>query len=325
MWEGDMGTLVEGRWTDDDGRQSDASGRYRRAESPRRAWVTANGAPGPSGEGGYVAETGRYHLYVAVGCPWAHRTMIVRKLKKLEGAISLSSVAARRSTEGWAFERDGAHADPLFGHEHLHQVYTRGHPDYTGRVTVPVLWDKATGTIVNNESSEIIRMLNGAFDRWASGPDLYPLAMRADIERWNARIYETVNNGVYRAGFARTQAAYEEAFDALFATLDAIDEQLGRTRYLCGDQMTEADWRLFPTLVRFDVAYVGAFKCNKRRIVDYSNIWPYLRELYQVPGVAETVDLETYKRGYYTLSERNPSGIIPKGPLIDLALPHGRS
>ncbi len=315
-----MGLLVDGGWTTED-RPRTNEGRYERAASAFRDAVTADGSSG------FAAEPGRYHLYVAVNCPWAHRTWIVRKLKRLDEAIPMSIVLPRRSDQGWVFDNGSERfRDACNGASALHEVYTRARPDHTGRVTVPVLWDDRDKTIVNNESSEIIRMLNAAFDAWGEASlDLYPEALRGEIDALNERIYHTVNNGVYKAGFATTQAAYEEAFDALFATLDELEALLGRQRYLVGDRLTEADWRLFPTLARFDVAYHGAFKCNLRRLVDYPNLWAYTRELYQVPGVAETVDLEIFKRGYYSKSPlRNPTGVVPKGPEIDMSEPHGR-
>ena len=325
-----MGILVDGSWTDDESAAqiTGKDGRFERADSKLRNWVTADGAAGPSGEGGFPAEAGRYHLYVAINCPWAHRTMIVRKLKKLEDVITMSVTSPRReSGQGWEFgaESDG-YADGLYGKGLLHEIYSKGQGDYTGRVTVPVLWDKQREVIVNNESSEIIRMLNDAFNAFTGDNyDFYPEDVHAIVDEWNDLIYNTVNNGVYRAGFARSQEAYEEAFDALFDTLDKLDAHLEGNRYIAGDRITEADWRLFPTLVRFDVAYVGAFKCNKRRIADYPNLSAYTRELYQIPGVAETVDTYIYKAGYYSISElRNPLGIIPKGPLVDFTAPHGR-
>ncbi len=322
-----MGKLVDGEWITDDRIETDTSGRFQRVESQLRNWVTRDGRAGPSGQGGYKAESGRYHLYAAINCPWAHRTMIMRKLKSLESVISLSLVAPRRNEQGWVFDRSSeTYRDDVLDTGALHQVYTASKPDYSGRVTVPVLWDKQGAEIVSNESSEIIRMFNDAFDPLTgNNTDYYPADLREEIDTLNARIYATVNNGVYRAGFARTQEAYDEAVTALFETLDDLDGRLATRRYLTGDRLTEADWRLFPTLVRFDVAYHGAFKCNIRRIADYAHLSGYLRELFQMPGIAETVDLEIYKRGYYSISElRNPLGIIPKGPSIDLWAPHER-
>ena len=317
-----MGLLVEGQWQDKwyDTRKS--GGRFQRQDSAFRSWVTADGSSG------FKAEPGRYHLYVSLACPWAHRTLIVRALKRLEDAISVSVVHWHMGENGWEFrEGPGATGDALHGARYLHEIYTRAKPDYTGRVTVPVLWDKQTGTIVNNESSEIIRMLNREFDAWAKPlPDLYPEDLRAEIDAINETVYATVNNGVYRAGFATTQEAYEEAVDTLFDSLDDLEERLSRRRYLAGDRITEADWRLFTTLLRFDPVYVGHFKCNKRRLVDYPNLWAYTRELYQVPGVAETVDLHHIKHHYYGSHKTiNPTGIVPKGPEIDFSAPHDRA
>ena len=322
-----MGKLLDGNWVDDDVGTADADGKFRRSKALLRSWVTADGAPGPTGEGGFKAEAGRYHLYIAINCPWAHRAAIFRRLKGLEEAISLSVCAPRRTDQGWVFDpSDDRYRDTLLGVEAMHQVYTAGQPDYSGRVTMPVLWDKRRQTIVSNESAEIIRMLNSAFIGVAGNDaDFCPSDLLTEIDALNATIYATVNNGVYRTGFARTQEAYEEAATALFATLDDLDDRLSRTRYLLGDRPTEADWRLFPTLARFDVAYFGAFKCNLRRLIDYPNLWPYARELYQWPGVADTVDFGIYKRGYYSPSPaRNPHGIVPKGPAIDFSQPHGR-
>jgi glutathionyl-hydroquinone reductase len=322
-----MGLLVDGKWQDQWYDTRSTGGRFVRSKSAFRNWVTADGRPGPSGEGGFAAEPGRYHLYVALACPWAHRTLIFRKLKGLAPMIDVSVVHWHMGEQGWSFETGpGATGDKLHGLRYLHQIYTRAKPDYSGRVTVPVLWDKQRGTIVSNESSEIIRMFNRAFDGvGADGPDFYPEALRAEIDRLNNKVYENVNNGVYRAGFATSQEAYEEAVTALFETLDELDALLGRRRYLAGDRITEADWRLFTTLLRFDPVYVGHFKCNLRRLVDYPNLWPYARELYQVPGVAETVSFEHIKKHYYgSHGSVNPSGIVPLGPIVDFARPHGR-
>ncbi len=322
-----MGKLLDGKWVDDDVSATNADGKFRRSRALLRNWVTPDGAPGPTGEGGFEAEVGRYHLYIAINCPWAHRAAIFRKLKDLEDAISLSVCAPRRTDQGWVFDPDDPrYRDDLLGMDALHQVYTAAQPDYSGRVTCPVLWDKQRRTIVSNESAEIIRMFNRAFLGVAGNDtDFCPPELEAEIDALNATIYATVNNGVYRAGFARSQDAYEEAATALFATLDDLERRLSRTRYLLGDRPTEADWRLFPTLARFDVAYYGAFKCNLRRLIDYRNLWPYARELYQWPGIADTVDFGIYKRGYFSRSAlRNPHGIVPKGPDIDFSEPHGR-
>ena len=322
-----MGLLIDGQWHDRWYDTKESGGRFVRKDSAFRNWITPDGAPGPSGEGGFPAEAGRYHLYVSLACPWAHRTLIFRKLKGLEQAISLSVVHWHMAENGWEFrEGPGTIPDPVLGAAFLHQVYTAAKPDYSGRVTVPVLWDKRRGAIVSNESSEIIRMLDSAFGGLgASGPDHYPEALRAEIDAVNARIYDTVNNGVYKAGFATSQEAYEEALEALFETLDWLEARLARRRYLLGERLTEADWRLFTTLVRFDPVYVGHFKCNLRRLADYPGLWAYTRELYQMPGIAETVDLGHIKRHYYgSHGTINPTGVVPKGPAIDFAAPHGR-
>ena len=323
-----MGLLVDGKWVDQWYDTKSTGGAFKRQDSQFRNWVTPDGAPGPSGRGGFKAESGRYHLYVSYACPWAHRTLIFRKLKGLEPHIDVSVVHPLMLDQGWTLADDypGATGDPLFGHGHLHQIYTQAQPDATTRVTVPVLWDKATGTIVSNESAEIIRMFNSAFDGLTGNAlDFYPDPLRAEIDAVNARIYETVNNGVYRSGFATTQAAYDEAVAALFETLDWLEDRLSAHRYLMGDAITEADWRLFPTLVRFDAVYVGHFKCNIRRLVDYPNLWAYTRELYQWPGVAETVNMDHIRYHYHASHETiNPHRIVPAGPLIDFMEPHGR-
>jgi putative glutathione S-transferase len=321
-----MGLLVDGVWRD---RWYDTSGdgRFKRQDSGFRNWVTPDGAGGPTGEGGFEAEPGRYHLYVSLACPWAHRTLIFRRLKCLETIVGLSVVHWHMGEEGWTFEPGpGVVPDPALGARVLHQLYTAAKPDCTGRVTVPVLWDLQRRTIVSNESSEILRMFNAAFDGvGALGGDLYPPDLREEIDRLNARIYETVNNGVYRAGFATTQDAYEEAVRPLFETLDGLDERLADRRYLCGERITEADWRLFTTLVRFDPVYVGHFKCNLRRIADYPNLSGYLRDLYQQDGIADTVDMGHIKAHYYgSHPSINPTGIVPLGPALDLDAPHGR-
>ena len=326
-----MGQLVEGIWHDQwyDTRKS--GGKFVRQDSRFRNWVTADGAAGPSGKAGFKAEAGRYHLYISHACPWAHRTMIFRKLKKLDGAISVSVVDHFMGDKGWRFnDVPGAIPDTVNNKQYLHEIYALANPKYTGRVSVPVLWDKRLGTIVSNESSEIIRMLNSAFDGLGGGNgnpsvDFHPAALHTEIDEINAVVYDTVNNGVYKCGFATAHEAYEEAFDALFKTLDLIEDRLSRQRYLVGDRLTEADWRLFPTLVRFDPVYVGHFKCNLRRIADYPNLSNYTRDLYQFPGVAETVNLEHIKRHYYGSHETiNPTRIVPVGPKIDYAAPHDR-
>ncbi len=322
-----MGLLVEGKWQDQWYDTSATGGRFVRRESQFRNWITSDGSAGPSGLSGFKAEAGRYHLYVSLACPWAHRALIFRKLKGLEDMMSLSVVHWLMREEGWTFAPGpGVVPDTITGARVLHEVYTRANPAYTGRVTVPVLWDKATASIVNNESSEIIRMLGSAFDGiGATAGDYYPQALRGAIDAVNARVYDTVNNGVYKAGFATTQAAYEEAVGPLFDTLDWLDERLGRQRYLCGETITEADWRLFTTLIRFDAVYVGHFKCNRRRVADYPNLSGYLRELYQWPGVAETVDFGHIKGHYYQSHLNiNPTGVVPAGPLLGLETPHGR-
>ena len=322
-----MGLLIDGQWHDKWYDTKKSGGRFERQDSVFRNWVTADGSAGPQGDGGFKAEAGRYHLYVSLACPWAHRTLIFRKLKGLEDLVSLSVVHWHMGEEGWTFQDGrGVVADPVNNAAKLHQVYTTAKPDYTGRVTVPVLWDKQQGTIVSNESAEIIRMFNSAFDGiTGSTLDFYPKALRGEIDSVNETVYDTVNNGVYKAGFATKQEPYEKAFDALFATLDDLEERLSRQRYLAGSQITEADWRLFTTLVRFDPVYHGHFKCNLRRLVDYPNLWNYTRELYQVPGVAETVDLFHIKHHYYESHPTvNPSGIVPKGPAIDFGAPHNR-
>jgi putative glutathione S-transferase len=303
--------------------EQDTEGRFVRQGSRFRDWVTADGSSG------FPAQAGRYHLYVSLACPWAHRTVILRSLKGLEDVIGMSIVDPIRDEAGWAF-RDvrGATGDPLHGWEYLSEAYTASDPAFAARVTVPVLWDKQTGQIVNNESADIVVMLNDAFDAFAGATDLdyYPADLRRAIDELNAEVYERVNNGVYRAGFASSQAAYEEAVHPLFDTLDALDARLADQRYLFGSRQTLADWRLFPTLLRFDPVYVGHFKCNIRRIVDYPNLWPYVRDLYQTPGVAETADLDHIKRHYYgTHPGINPSGIVPVGPAIDYGAAHDRA
>lgn len=299
-------------------RESDRRGAFVRQESRFRDWVTADGSSG------YPAQPGRYHLYVSLACPWASRTLIYLQLKGLRDAIGVTVVDPLRDERGWRFTDE--EPDPVNGFRYLSEAYERSDPAFDGRVTVPVLWDKETGRIVNNESAEIIRMLNTAWDEWGDASvDLYPAELREQIDALDARIYETVNNGVYRAGFATSQEAYEEAFDALFATLDWLDERLATRRYLLGERITEADWRLFVTLVRFDAVYVGHFKCNLRRIADYAHLSGYLRDLYQQPGIAATVDFDHIKRHYYmTHPQLNPTRIVPAGPALDLDAPHGR-
>jgi putative glutathione S-transferase len=321
-----MGLLVDGAWQEDVSRTKE--GRFIRPTTNYHNYVTPDGGAGPSGEAGFPAERGRYHLYVSLACPWAHRTLIFRKLKKLDDVISVSVTEPLYGKTGWEFGAGpGATRDGVNGKATLAEVYLIADPHYTGRVSVPALWDKKRRTIVNNESSEIMRILNSAFEAFTDvHTDYYPAALRAEIDRINEIVYPTVNNGVYRSGFATSQDAYEEAARGVFATLDLLEERLSRQRYLVGSQITEADWRLFPTLIRFDAVYYSHFKCNLRRIADYPNLWNYLRDLYQVPGVAETVSIDQIKRHYYG-SQRNvnPTGIVPIGPLIDFNAPHDRA
>lgn len=322
-----MGLLVDGVWHDQWYDTSQSGGRFQRAPSRFRNWIAADGSPGLSGTGGFAAEPGRYHLYVSLACPWAHRTLIFRKLKKLEDVISVSVVSWYMGSSGWTFDTaTGSSGDRVNGESRLADVYLIADPHYSGRVTVPILWDKTKRTIVNNESAEIIRMLNTAFDAYTDARvDFYPVTLRAEIDRVNEYVYTNVNNGVYRTGFATTQEAYEEAFATLFNALDEIERRLSAQRYLVGAQVTEADWRLFTTLIRFDAVYVGHFKCNLRRIADYPNLSNYLRDLYQTPGVAETVDLGHCKRHYYVSHATiNPTGIVPLGPQLDFSAPHDR-
>jgi|SRR5690625_1854674 len=322
-----MGLLVEGKWRDEWYDTASHGGRFVRESAGFRNWVTVDGAAGPSGEGGFKAEPGRYHFYIAWPCPWCHRVALYRALFGLEEVIGLSVVDPLMLEYGWTFGRSGADkTDELFGSEFMYQVYTRAVPDYTGRVTVPVLWDRERETIVSNESSEIMRMLAEAFRPWAKTKhDYRPEGLREEIEAINERVYDSVNNGVYKCGFATTQAAYEENFTALFDTFDWLDGRLAERRYLTGSGITEADWRLFPTLVRFDAVYVGHFKCNLRRIVDYPNLSGYLRDLYQQPGVADTVRIEEIKTHYYGSHHTiNPTGIVPRGPALDFNRPHHR-
>ena len=320
-----MGLLVDGVWRDQWYDTASTGGRFERKASTFRNWVTADGAPGPTGEGGFRAEPGRYHLYVSLACPWAHRTLIGRALKGLEDAVSVSVVDPHMGEEGWVFgDTPGATPDPLHGARRLYEVYLAADLAYSGRVTVPVLWDRQRGTIVSNESAEILRMLNDAFG--GAGPDLYPEPLRAEIDAVNARVYDRVNNGVYKAGFATAPDAYAKAFEALFDELDVLEARLDRGRYLCGERLTEADVRLFTTLVRFDAVYVGHFKCNKRRIADYPNLSNYLRDLYALPGVAPTVNLLHIKRHYYESHPTiNPTRIVPLGPDLDFAAPNDRA
>lgn len=322
-----MGLLVDGKWHDKWYDTSKSDGKFVRQDAGFRNWITNDGSPGPTGEGGFKAESGRYHLYVSHACPWAHRTMIFRSLKGLEEMISISVVNWVMKENGWTFEvGDGVIADPLHNAQFMHQVYTAAKPDMSGRVTVPVLWDKKSNTIVSNESSEIIRMFNSAFDDvGAKEGDYYPVELRDKIDEFNERIYDTVNNGVYKSGFATNQTAYEDAVIPLFKSLSWLDGVLGKNRYLTGDTITEADWRLFTTLIRFDSVYVGHFKCNLKRIADYNNLAGYVRELYQIEGIADTVHMDHIKGHYYESHDMiNPTGVVPMGPEIDYSEPHGR-
>ncbi len=323
-----MGKLIDGVWNDvwyDTGK---SGGAFERQESSFRNWVTADGAAGPSGEGGFPAESGRYHLYVSYACPWAHRTLIFRELKGLAPHIGVSVVHPEMLSEGWTFETDfaGATGDRLLGKRRLHEVYTEADPKATTRVTVPVLWDAERETIVSNESAEIIRMFNAAFDALTGNKlDFYPKPLRGEIDAINARVYPGLNNGVYRAGFATTQAAYDEAVEEVFATLDWLEGLLATRRYVAGERITEADWRLFTTLARFDPVYVGHFKCDRRRLIDHPNLWAYARELYQWPGVAGTVRFDHIRRHYlYSHDTINPHRIVSTGPVLDWTAPHGR-
>ncbi|MEO1452196.1 MAG: glutathione S-transferase C-terminal domain-containing protein [Pseudomonadota bacterium] len=307
-----MGLMIEGTYhTEDPGPDTQAGGAFQRQKSTIRNWITADGP--------FTPDPDRYHLYAAWNCPWAHRVLLVIGLKSLD--ISVSYARPRRTDDGWIFDADGPFSDPLIGLRALHQAYARATPPYTGRITVPLLWDRKTDTAVSNESSDIVRMLGQQFP---GGPDLCPAALEAEIDRWNAITYAGFNNGVYRAGFARSQAAYDTAVREVFETLDLIEAHLATHRWLCGEQFTEADLRLFPTLVRFDVAYHTAFKCNRRRIIDYPHLWAYAREIYAMPGVAQTVKFDTYRRGYYSPNpNRNPSGIVAVGPRNDWTVwPH---
>ena len=317
-----MGLLVDGVWHDTWYDTGSNDGRFKREEAVFRNWVTADGSSA------YPAEPGRYHLYVSYACPWAHRTLVFRKLKGLDDIVSVSVVDPRMAEHGWTFgDYPGATGDTVNGASFLYQIYTKAKPDMTGRVTVPVLWDKKTGAIVSNESSEIIRMLNSAFDQVGGdrSVDFWPEDLRSEIETINGPIYDHVNNGVYRAGFATTQEAYDEAHDDLFRTLDMLETRLAKQRYLVGDRLTEADWRLFTTLVRFDPVYHGHFKCNRQRLSEFPHLWNYLLELYQFPGVVETVNMDHIKTHYYwSHTTINPTRIVPRGPDIDYLAPHNR-
>lgn len=323
-----MGLLVDGQWQDKWYPTKETKGRFVRSAAQFRNWVTKDGSAGPSGRSGFKAEAGRYHLYVSYACPWANRTLIFRTLKGLEDIVSVSVVHWHMADEGWTFEEgDGVIPDPIINAKYLRDIYLEANNIYSGRVTVPVLWDKQSNTIVSNESSEIIRMFNSAFDDvGAKQGDYYPQELRAEIEALNERIYDTVNNGVYKSGFATSQDAYEEAVTPLFETLDWLEEKLETRRYLTGDQITEADWRLFTTLVRFDPVYVGHFKCNLKRLVDYPNLWAYTRDLYQQPGIAETINMYHIKQHYFGSHETvNPTRVVPLGPTIDFNEAHNRA
>jgi putative glutathione S-transferase len=315
---------MEGDWLETERKD----GEFVRLDSVFRNWVTPDGAPGPSGQGGFAAEIDRYHLYVSYACPWAHRTLMFRALKKLQEVISVSVVHPDMGSESWKFDASypGATVDDINGFRYMHEVYTLANPQYSGIVTVPVLWDKKQRTIVNNESSEIIRMLNSAFNAFTDAQtDYYPEALRGEIDAVNQEVYDNFNNGVYRCGFANTQKAYDRAYDRLFATMDNLEQRLNRQRYLAGDVITEADWRLLPTLLRFDPVYYSHFKCNKKRVIDYPNLSNYMRELYQQPGIAETFNLDHVKRHYYWSHESiNPTRIVPKGPELDYDAPYDR-
>jgi glutathionyl-hydroquinone reductase len=323
-----MGLLVDGEWQTTWYDTKSTGGAFKRSEASFRNWITADGSAGPSGSGGFKAESGRYHLYVSYACPWAHRTLIFRAIKGLTDHIGVSVVHPDMLDDGWTFATDypGTTGDRLHGLPFARDLYRLAQPGVTTRVTVPILWDRETNAIVSNESSEIIRMFNSAFDGLTGdGQDFWPQDLRDAIEPVNARIYDTLNNGVYKSGFATTQSAYDDAVHALFGTLDWLEARLSENRYLMGDRLTEADWRLFPTLIRFDPVYHLHFKCNRKRIVDYPNLWAYTRELYQWPGVAETVNIDHIVRHYhYSHDSINPHRIIPINPVLDYLAPHGR-
>ena len=310
--------LVNGEWTSDwqPVQATDAEGGFVRQTSSFRNWVTTDGQPGPTGDGGFGAENDRYHLYVALTCPWATRTLIARKLKRLEAIVNVSIVSPRLSDQGWRFNGyPGTTSDEVNGATFIHELYTRADPHFTGRATVPVLWDKATGTIVNNESADIVRIFNSGFGALAdSSVDLYPEPFRSEIDAWNDRLYASLNNGVYRAGFATTQQAYETAFHDVFKALDEVEAHISTRPFLVGDSLTEADIRLFVTIVRFDLAYYGLFKCNHKRIADYPALSDYLRRLLAIPAISDTLDADHIKQGYYSIRALNPTGIVPLGP-----------
>ncbi|MEO0772055.1 MAG: glutathione S-transferase family protein [Pseudomonadota bacterium] len=323
-----MGQLIDGKWSTAWYDTKSTGGAFKRSTSAFRNWITEDGRAGPTGDAGFAAESGRYHLYVSYACPWAHRALIFRALTELEDHIGVSAVHPDMGEDGWTFDAgyEGATGDQLYGLPFLRDIYVKADPGVSGRVTVPVLWDKERETIVSNESSEIIRMFNSAFDRLTDNSlDFWPEDMREAIEPVNARIYGTLNNGVYKAGFATSQEAYDAAVHPLFDTLDWLEARLADNRYLMGDQITEADWRLFTTLIRFDLVYHLHFKCNRARIIDYPNLWGYLRELYQWPGVKETVNFDHIVRHYHYSHETvNPHRIIPINPVLDFEAPHGR-
>ncbi|MTI43584.1 putative glutathione S-transferase [Roseibium hamelinense] len=318
-----MGVLVNGEWKDQWYDTKSTGGRFVRKDAAFRNWITADGSAGATGDAGFKAEKDRYHLFVSYACPWAHRALVFRELKDLTDIVPVTAVEPLMLENGWTF----AQIEPLTGANYAWQVYTKADPTYSGRATVPILWDKHQNTIVSNESSEIIRMFNEAFnDVTGNTRDFYPAALRQDIDEINARVYDTVNNGVYKSGFATTKEAYEEAVVGVFKTLDMIEERLATQRYLVGDTLTDADWRLFTTLIRFDAVYVGHFKCNIRRIEDYPNLSNYLRELFQMPGISRTVDMPTIKQHYYGSHETiNPTRIVPVGPALDFGRHHDRT
>ena len=320
-----MGLLQNGQWVDKWYDTKKSGGEFKRQDSWFRNWLTADGTAGPTGEAGFSAEKDRYHLYVSITCPWAHRTLVFRVLKELQDYIDVTVVNPLMLDNGWEFDQ-APHAEPLYGFDYVYQLYLKANTRYEGRVTVPVLWDKKTETIVSNESAEIIRMFNAAFNQLTGNTDdYYPEPLREQIDAINERVYNSINNGVYKAGFSTTQEAYEKAYNELFESLEWVEGILTKQRYLTGNQITEADWRLFTTLVRFDAVYYSHFKCNKQRIADYPALSGYLRELYQIPGIAGTVDINKTKKHYYgSMLTINPTGIVPSGPSLEFNLPHGR-
>jgi len=322
-----MGLLIDGIWQSRESAEATREGHFLRPESAFRNWVTNNGRPGPTGHDGFAAAGGRYHLYASLACPWAHRALIARAVRGLEDVVSLSIVHWRMGEQGWDFTPGpGVIADTIFSDRYLHEVYSHADPSFTGRVTVPALWDRHTQTIVNNDASDIPRMLNRAFvDLGAAGPDLYPVELRSEIDAWNARIQPSVNEGVYKAGFAQSEAARTQAVDALFETLDELEAHLAQSRFLCGENLTEADIRLFPSLIRFDVVYFDLFRCNRKQLADYPHLWAYTRDIYQWPGVAATVDMTHIRRHYYeSLPSLNPTGKVPDLAIPDLEAPADR-